>query len=462
MGGVGKSALAAEAVARLSDDRATFPGGAAWISCEGLEGADGLAEVWSRVARALSLDAVTAQADPEARRAALAQSLAARPRTLLALDNVEPKLDADALLDTLAITGHTALLLTARDAVAPNRLSALTLAPLPDPDAAILFAQILHRVALPKGDERPTRDDEASIPALVDAVGGLPLAIELTAAYAGVQRLPLAAIKAEIDADHLNAAAFRADPKRAPTVRFDRSWRILTPAQQRTFAALSLPQAASFRRSVGLALAKRANGDGTLLPEADARSSLSALVAYALVEALPGGDLLRLHPLLREFARQKLVLYSREVRDKLFEGFHDHSVNDHLVFNQTLNRLLQRAECSVDEVALRMIQAGYPVADYRHGTLDDMSDREWLSNAVQQVADRRCLDEPVPLIMDSFSDMIEFARVMAESLPNLTEDAFQELMLSQAHDLMTNGIGRGRTERHMNREGDGSRGERTR
>jgi hypothetical protein len=50
--GVGKTALAAEAVARLSHDRETFPGGAAWISCEGLAGTEGLAELWSRVARA--------------------------------------------------------------------------------------------------------------------------------------------------------------------------------------------------------------------------------------------------------------------------------------------------------------------------------------------------------------------------------------------------------------------------
>jgi nitrogen fixation/metabolism regulation signal transduction histidine kinase len=35
MGGVGKSALAATAVAMLASDRMTFPGGAAWIPCDG-------------------------------------------------------------------------------------------------------------------------------------------------------------------------------------------------------------------------------------------------------------------------------------------------------------------------------------------------------------------------------------------------------------------------------------------
>ncbi len=311
MGGVGKSALAAEAVARLSEDRDAFPGGAAWISCEGLEGAEGLAELWSRVARALSLELT--QADPEARRVALAQSLATRPRTLLALDNVEPGLDADALLDTLAVAGHTALLLTARDAVAPERLTALALAPLPDPDAAILFAQRLRQA----DEARPTRDDEAHIPELVEAVGGLPLAIELTAAYAGVQQLPLAAVKAELDADGLNAAAYRTNPKKAPLIRFDRSWRVLTPAQQRLFAGLSLLAGASFPRTAALALAKAAGAGDDERPEPDAQGDLAALVTFALVEALPGGDRQRLHPLLREYAELQLTRLPAEVADRL-------------------------------------------------------------------------------------------------------------------------------------------------
>src|SRR5581483_12103736 len=42
--GVGKTALAAEAVARLAAEREAFPGGMAWISCEDLEGEAGLAE----------------------------------------------------------------------------------------------------------------------------------------------------------------------------------------------------------------------------------------------------------------------------------------------------------------------------------------------------------------------------------------------------------------------------------
>lgn len=103
MGGVGKSALAAEAVSHLAEDLQAFPGGAAWIACEGLEGEAGLADLWARVARALQLEQVAAQTDPQARRALLAAALAQGKRLLLALDNIEPGLDAETLLETLAV-----------------------------------------------------------------------------------------------------------------------------------------------------------------------------------------------------------------------------------------------------------------------------------------------------------------------------------------------------------------------
>ena len=187
MGGIGKTALAAEVVARLAEDQSAFPGGAAWIACEGLEGEAGLAEVWARVARALGHEPVAALADAQARRAGLAAALAQQKRLLLALDNVEPGLDADALLDTLAVRGHTALLLTARQQIAPHRLRAIELPPLPPPEGASLFRERLGQIDA----ARPNAQDEPAIPNLLAAVGGLPLAIELTAAYAGMQRLAL-------------------------------------------------------------------------------------------------------------------------------------------------------------------------------------------------------------------------------------------------------------------------------
>ncbi|HLW02283.1 MAG TPA: TIR domain-containing protein [Ktedonobacterales bacterium] len=313
MGGIGKTALAAEVVARLAADQSAFPGGAAWIACEGLEGAAGLAEVWARVARALGLEQVATLADPQARRAALANALAQHQRLLLALDNIEPGLDADAVLDTLAVRGHTALLLTARQKVVPLRLRAIELAPLPPPDGASLFRERLGQIDA----ARPNAQDEPAIATLLAAVSGLPLAIELTASYAGLQRFSLERVQRELEQDGLNAAAYRIDPKKALLTRFERSWLALVPRQQTSFAGLALLAEGSFPRDAALAIARAADD------QPDAPGDLLTLLSYALVEVLPGGERLRLHPLLREYAARKLEALPKTQQEKLGDAMVD-------------------------------------------------------------------------------------------------------------------------------------------
>ena len=306
MGGVGKSALATEAVSRLAEDLQAFPGGAAWIACEGLEGEAGLADLWARVARALHLEQVAAQTDPQAQ----------GKRLLLALDNIEPGLDAETLLETLAVRSRTALLLTARQKVAPQRVFAIDLAPLPPDDSRALFLERLAQA----GGATPTLADEEALAALLASVGGLPLALELTAAYAGVQRLSLAAVARELEQDGLHALAFgdaKRDPKRALLKRFERSWAALTPRQQCLFAGLSLLARASFPREAAQALAAAAEEADAPASEDDPGADLPTLVSYALVKALPGGERLRLHPLLREYAAGKLRVVSQEQQARL-------------------------------------------------------------------------------------------------------------------------------------------------
>ena len=301
-------------MAQLAEDQVAFPGGAAWIACEGLEGEAGLSDLWTRVATALGLEAVKTRPDPQMRRVALAQALAKCKRVLLALDNIEPGLDAEAVLETLAVRGHTALLLTARHKVAPLRLKVIELTPLPQPDAEKLLVERLHQVDA----SRPTVEEMPAIPALLEALGGLPLALEVTAAYAGIQRRTLQQVADELKADGLSAQALRADPKRAPLVRFERSWKVLTVSQQQLFAGLSLQAGASFPREVALAVAKTAQettAPATAAP--DPAGDLGTLVNYALVEALPGGQRLRLHLLLREFSEHKLGTYTQAEHERL-------------------------------------------------------------------------------------------------------------------------------------------------
>jgi tetratricopeptide (TPR) repeat protein len=321
MGGVGKSALAAEAVARLAEDQAAFPGGAAWIACEGLSGEAGLADLWTRVATALGLERVKALTDPQARRAALAQALVQGKRRLLALDNMEPGLEAEAALETLAVRGHTVLLLTARHKVAPLKLKAIELAPLPPTAAQTLLVERLQQVDA----SRPTAAETPALPALLEALGGLPLALEVTAAYAGIQRRTLVQVLSEVQTDGLSAAALRADPKRAPLVRFERSWQVLSARQQRLFAGFSLQAGASFPREAARALAG-ATGDKKRANKAasDPAGDLGTLVSYTLLEALPGGERLRLHPLLREFAERKLSLLAQAERERLGDALVAH------------------------------------------------------------------------------------------------------------------------------------------
>lgn len=320
MGGVGKTALAAEAVAQLSIDTQAFPGGAVWIACEDLQGQEGMAEVWLRVARALGLEQVAALADQEARRTALQAALWQRQRLLLALDSVDG-LEADTLLETLAIHEHTVLLLTARQHVALHRLHALELHPLEASDARTLFLRRLHEI----DKTRSTTADETVLPQLLERLGGLPLAIELTAAYTALQGLPLQRVLQEIEHDNLQSEALqdghlRQWSHRALQSRFDRSWQQLSLAQQRLFAGLALLEGPSFPRQAALAVAEAAvQEDGVDDPSVTPAGTLAALINYALVELLPG-ERYRLHPLLRAYAESQLTRLPLKQPERLGEA----------------------------------------------------------------------------------------------------------------------------------------------
>jgi tetratricopeptide (TPR) repeat protein len=305
MGGIGKTVVAAEVAQELADDTGNFPGGVAWISCDGLQRKKGLANLWAKVARALWLKQTAAQPDHQLRRAMLSESLTRRKRTLLVLDNIEPGLDVGILLDTLSVRDHTVLLLTARQRIASYRATAIELAPLEPSDARTLFMDRLAQA----GGSLPIPAESPLLDTLLEMVGGLPLAVELTAAYVGVRHLMLATVIREVEADGIKAPAFHDTPKRALVKRFDRSWEALTPSQQVLFASLSLLEGASFSHAAANALAQAIPmNPGSTGDEGDPKIDLLMLVNYAVVQALPNTERLRLHPLLREYAAQKFKL----------------------------------------------------------------------------------------------------------------------------------------------------------
>ena len=318
--GVGKTIFAVELASRAAE-RGLFAGGAAWISCEALSGDGGLAEVITRVARGLREERALAALDPDTRGAELLAGLRSpdRPATLLALDNIEPTLDIAALLDTLA-GGYATLLLTTRQPIADARLAPFALAPLAAPYAERLFAERLRL----RATQRPLAEETGLIGSVSEALGGLPLLIDLTAAMAGVYAIPLDAALAEAQADGERGATA------ALRARLDRLWLALSPAQRRALLGLTLVEGATFPRAVALAVTRVANqslqsieADASQVGElagadpatqaamrgavedvteawrATAAQTLDALIGVGAVEAMAAGRL-RLHPQTRQ------------------------------------------------------------------------------------------------------------------------------------------------------------------
>lgn len=227
--GVGKSALARAAAAELAGT---------WVPLEDLAGADA---VPARIAQQLAL-ALDGRQPPWA---ALAQALGTR-QVLLVLDNAEPLALADGLAQLLDRAAGVQLLATAR---APLGLAGewrLTLdgLPLPDldeTDPEVLRAndavQLFERRALPLAPGFDLAAEAADVVRLIHEVDGLPLAIELLAAWRRL--MPVQEILAELAAS-LDLLDGSTPNERSVRASFGRAWQQLGPVEQRLLAQLAL------------------------------------------------------------------------------------------------------------------------------------------------------------------------------------------------------------------------------
>jgi tetratricopeptide (TPR) repeat protein len=342
MGGLGKSALAAEAVARLAQEHGAFPGGVTWVRCDertGLEGAtwiaDQLLTAWGA---ALPAEATARAATPEeglaVREQALRKRLGSEPgaassSTLILLDNLEAGLPLARLLDTLEPLQVTALL-TSRIEPSSQRVRLCRLDVL-DPDAGVqLFAE---RYANRGGQWDAARDKPAA-ESIVAALGGLPLAIELAAARAARTRLSLLTLAEEVRApDALVHLSDPLDPSAGVRYSLRKTLLALSPSQRIRFAGLGLPEGADWPLPV---VERLLDGvpptyDGSAPAPAAAQADLEALVAYTLVglTASEEGEVqrVRLHPLVRELAREEFAqqpdALQRAALGGLLAGVHD-------------------------------------------------------------------------------------------------------------------------------------------
>ncbi|MFO1414608.1 MAG: BTAD domain-containing putative transcriptional regulator [Burkholderiales bacterium] len=223
--GVGKSALA-RSLADECDGR--------WVPLEA-------------VARIEAVPGIVADAlgvSPEARLdpwTGLAQAIGARP-VLLVLDNAE----------TLPLAGPLAALLAACPAlriVATSRaplgvtgewrlpLDGLPLPDLDERDPEVLRANdavaLFERCVLPLVPAFDLGAEAADVVQLVHAVEGLPLALEMLAAWRRV--MPVGAIREELAAS-LDLLESPTPGERSVRAAFDRSWRQLSESEQRVLA----------------------------------------------------------------------------------------------------------------------------------------------------------------------------------------------------------------------------------
>lgn len=276
--GVGKSTLARAALAQAG------PGGG-WVALADLASAD---EVPARVAARLGLRLDGGRPPWAALAAALGPA-----RHLLVLDNAEHLELAAGLGELLAGCGVQLLVASrAGTGAAGEQRLALEGLPLPDldetdpevllaNDAVRLFEQRARRVA-PGFD---LAAEAAALVRLLHAVDGLPLAIELLAAWRRL--MPVADIAAELETS-LEVLETAPAGERTLRAAFERSWVRLGTDEQRVLAQIALlPQ------PVGRELARRVLQ--APLPV------LAALVDRSLLHA-DGEGRFGLHPLVRRCA----------------------------------------------------------------------------------------------------------------------------------------------------------------
>ncbi len=296
-GGMGKSRLARQALRRLA---AQFPQGVAWVDLQDLSRTG---SVLQGLARALKLPL-----DDERDTLAQLGSHLARGRALAVLDNAEDLEGLPTLVGQLldAAPG-LALLVTSRRSLGLGAERVLGLAGLALPardgedpasaDASDGLRLFVARAQAARPGFDPARHRQA-LAAIVRATGGMPLAIELAAAW--VRLLPPEAIASELGespellARDETAPGSPARPEhRSLRAVLDRSWQLLSAREREVMNALAV-----FRGGLTASAAREV-----------ARASLRSLCALADKGMLTVDATGRfgLHPLILAEARARLL-----------------------------------------------------------------------------------------------------------------------------------------------------------
>ncbi len=311
-GGMGKTRLAMEAANTLANH---FANGAAFVPLAPIQSAAQLSEA---VAAALNIE-LKGSADPEKQ---VLTWLAPR-HLLLILDNFEHLLESSAdsaiawIKAVLAHAPKLQLLITSRERLrmSGERIFELGGLSLPNrtvaPEASEAVMLFVERAQHGLGDFVLDEGNKATIARICQLVDGMPLGIELAAAWVRVLTCDEIADEMARSLDFL----VRADRDVAPrhhSMRavFDSSWRLLSPDEQRVAARLAVLRG-DFDRLAAQAIA------GATLPQ------VAVLVDKSFVRvvgqeagSISSAQRYNLHELLRQYLFDKLQAASEEMSIK--------------------------------------------------------------------------------------------------------------------------------------------------
>ena len=289
IGGVGKTRLALRFARHWLGD---YPGGAWFCDLSSARGLDGLLK-----ATAQGLGLPLGKVDPVAR---IGEAIAARGACLVILDNFEQvACHAEATVGRwLAAAQEATLLITSREVLGIIGEEAVALAPLGSAEAARLFE--LRAMAADSGYQ-PGTADVAAVPALMDLLDRLPLAIELAAAR--VRVMAPATLLARMDHRFrlLGAQNGRRDRQATLRATLDWSWDLLSLAEQAALAQLSV-----FENGFALASAEAVIDLSAFASGPWVADTVQHLVEKSLLRRSPDGrfDLLRS---VFDYARERLA-----------------------------------------------------------------------------------------------------------------------------------------------------------
>jgi tetratricopeptide (TPR) repeat protein len=298
LAGVGKTALAIHA-GHAARAAGWFPGGVLFIDLHGYDQtAVQPAQALDALLRALGVPGEYIPEGTEARaglyRSALAQ---VADRVLIIADNVSSEAQVRLLLPG---PGPHRVIVTSRHTLAGLGARLLDVTVL-DQAAAVALLDMVLRAARPDDDRIST--DEAGAGRLAGVCGGLPLALQITAALLAADPALTAAELADALTDEMHRLeTLRYDDgsgRGAPSVAaaFELSYQQLNADAARLFRLLPADPGPDLSTAAAAALAG--------WPPSQARMVLGQLVRTHLVEAVGGGvGRWRMHDLLRLYARQ--------------------------------------------------------------------------------------------------------------------------------------------------------------